>query len=132
MAENQQADQELDDLKERIAWGQKELEEWPDAALDMVLQLPGPCLCATCYLAKKHDDDDSPQDVHYVLVLCPRATGFLQVYRQKDQLRENPAEEADGRLHPDTKYAIDRSALMETVMTLLLKNLSKYRERPEQ
>lgn len=113
------------DLKERVEWALKQIEEWPDKEFDIHGLLPGPCLCTECYL-----DGTDPQGDHWVLVLCPRATGFMTVYRQKDKLRNEPVGESDGKLHPDTKYAMDATAMAQTVMGLI-QNIYKKREQAD-
>ncbi len=119
---NGDANREAVDLAAKVEWALKQLDQWPDKAFDFHVQLPGPSLCPECYLA-----GHEPQRDHYILVLCPRATGFLTVYRQKDRLRQRPPEEADGKLYPDTVYAMDATTLFKTVVALIQK-LYEHRE----
>ena len=107
-------DEYAKDLRERVDWAIEEIKKWPDREFAILDQLPGPCLCPECYL-----DGTDPQGDHYVFVLCPRATGFLVVYRQKDKLQNQPVGESDGKLHPDTKAAMDSTAMAQTVMGLI-------------
>ncbi|MCH7890849.1 MAG: hypothetical protein IH921_05030 [Gemmatimonadetes bacterium] len=113
------------ELREQVDWALKELEKWPDKEYAILDQMPGPCLCPECYL-----DGTDPQGDHWVIVLCPRATGFMTVYRQKDKLRNKPVGEPDGKLHPDTKYAMDATAMPQTIMGLI-DNIYKKREQAE-
>ena len=120
-------DQETTDLKAQIEWGRQQLEAWPEKHLEFTTQMPEACLCSTCYLDVVYHESDTPQPDHYVLVLCPRGNGFLTMYRQADKLEHAPGgpREADGKLHPDTKYAIDSSALLQTVTALIESILRK-------
>lgn len=88
----------------------EEMDSWEHKELDIHGAVPDVAACSACWI-----DGTKPPPEHVVIVLCPRPTAMMAIYRAKPDLLHSEPGEDDGLLYKDTSALADHTAMVRVV-----------------